>query len=136
MTIMEIEKFFNTYHQGTFTKAMWKSEKVINGKTFTKTTKGVVRFVKYANIKGVEVKGKHNCNEITLDKWSYIVQNANTGNINIQIATTTIKSHSKYYCNGVEIDKSEYEQSVKPRSSQAPLVVFRVNIKNLISLGE
>lgn len=135
MTINNIEKFFKKYHKGTFTKAMWKSEKIINGETFTKETTGVVRFVKYANIQGVEVKGKANPNEITLDQWCFLIQNQKTGNINIQVATTNHKTHSKYYRNGKEIDKQEYETFVKPQTNKAPLVVFRININNLISLG-
>ena len=126
----ELQKWLNTHHKGTFTKATWKSEKEINGIKCEKISNGVVRFVKYANIKGVVVKGANNGDKAIIDNVLY---QTSKGNLLVQMATTKVKSHSTYKVNGVVVDKATYETYVKPNNGAR--VVFRVKLENLISLG-
>ena len=126
----ELQQWLNTHHKGTFVKATWKSEKEINGIKCEKISNGVVRFVKYANIKGVVVKGASNGDKAIIDNVLY---QTSKGNLLVQMATTKVKSHSTYKVNGVVVDKATYETYVKPNNGAR--VVFRVKLENLISLG-
>ena len=126
----DLQQWLNTHHKGTYTKATWKSEKEINGIKCEKISNGVVRFVKYGNIKGVVVKGTNNGDKAIIENVLY---QTSKGNLLVQMATTNIKAHSKYMVDGVEVDKATYETYVKP--SNGARVVFRVKLENLISLG-
>lgn len=62
MLLKDFQTKLNGIKKGKFIKATWKSEKSVNGDTYEKISNGVVRFVKYGNIKGVVVKGNSNSN--------------------------------------------------------------------------
>ena len=128
-------KFANEIKKGEFVKASWKSEKVINGDLYEKVSNGVVRFVKYGNINGVQVKGKTNPNEQVIIP-NVLFHNTNTNNYLVQMATTNVKAKCTYKINGVEVDKATYETMVKPRQNNGETIVFRVKVENLLSLGE
>ena len=128
-------KFQSEIKKGEFVSASWKSGKVINGDTYEKVSKGVVRFVKYGNINGVQVKGKVNPNEQTIIP-NVLFHNTNTGSYLVQMATTNVKAKCVYKVNGVEIDKATYEMANPPRKSNGETIVFRVKLENLLSLGE
>lgn len=115
--------------KGVMVKASWKSEKSINGDTYEKISKGVVRFVKYGNIKGVVVKGNGNGSSAIIPD---ILYQANNGNYLVQMAKTHVKAKCVYKINGVEVDKQTYETMVKPQRNDSP--IFRVKLENLISL--
>ena len=68
MLLNEFLQKINGIQKGKFVKATWKSTKVINGVVYEKVSNGVVRLVKYANIKGVVVKGTGGCRKI---RWRY-----------------------------------------------------------------
>ncbi len=133
MELSNLKNVIPTFKKGTFIKAQWQSEKVIDSDTYTKKTNGVVRLVCYGHIKDVEVKGRVNENEIVIIP-NILYHNNKTGKDYIQFATTTIKPMVKYYLNGVEIDKVQYEQAIPPKNRKAS-PVFRLAIENLISLG-
>lgn len=136
MLVKEFQtKFANEIKKGEFIAATWKSEKVVNGDTCEKISKGVVRFVKYANINGVQVKGKTNPNEQAIIP-NVLYHNTNTGSYLVQMATTNVKAKCVYKVNGVEVDKATYETMVKPRQHNGDTIVFRVKVENLLSLGE
>lgn len=135
MTLQEITKKLQEIKNGKFIKIHYVSEKNINGDIYTKDTKSVVRFVKYANIKGVMVKGKINPNEITIVP-NTLYANTNTGNTLLQVATSEVKPHVSYYRNGNEINKVEFENTIKSRTNGEKPVVFRININNIIAIGE
>lgn len=126
----ELKQWLATYKKGTFTKATWRSEKQVNGVKCEKISNGVVRFVKYGNIKGVVVKGVNNGDKALIENTLYQTSN---GNLLVQMATTHIKSHSTYKVNGQMVDKATYETYVKPNNGAR--VVFRVKLENLLSLG-
>ena len=130
MLVKDFQTKINTIRKGSFVKATWRSEKVVNGVKCEKVSNGVVRFVKYANIKGVVVKNT-NRNENHINEW--LIQ-ASNGNVLVQMATTHIKSKSTYKINGVEVDKQSYENLVGANGGSK--VVFRVKLENLLSLGE
>lgn len=138
---MNKETFIEKYEtelknkKGQFLNAQWKSEKVVNGETYTKVSKGIVRLVQYGHINGVEVKGKSNPNEKVLIE-NTLYENTNTKSVLVQLATTDKKSMVSYYINGKETDKTNYEMVIKPRPNQEKPVVFRVRVENLISIGE
>ena len=105
--------------------------------TYRKETKTVIRFVHYGNIKGVEVKGKPNPNETHIIP-DILIYNKNTQQYYLQMAifpSETIKPQVTYYHLDQEIDKATFEtiEPSKPRTQ--PLVIFRKNIKDIISLG-
>ena len=134
---MEIEIFTNKYEteikKGQFTRATWQSVKTTkDGNEYKKVSNGVIRFVAYGNIKGVEVKGKVNPNEECLIP-NTLYHNTNTGSYLVQLAKTNIKPTCVYYCNGEEITKEQYEMAnpSKPNPSE----IFRVKLENLLELG-
>ena len=128
-------KFATEIKKGQFTKATWQSVKTDKqGNEYKKVSNGVVRFVQYGNIQGVEVKGKVNVNEDCLIP-NTLYFNAKTNNYLVQLGTTDTKAKSTYYCNGVEIDKATYELANPPRNNPNPSPVFRVELENLLELG-
>lgn len=127
-------KYANEIKKGQFTKATWQSEKVLKGVAYKKVSQGVVRFVQYGNIQGVQVMGKTNPNEKCIIP-NTLYHNTNTNNYLVQLATTETKPHCKYYVNGVEVDKATFEQGNPPRKNSQPSPVFRVKLENLLELG-
>ena len=119
--------------RGTFQSATWQSVKVVNGIECKKVSNGVVRLVPYSHIKGVVLRGKVNPNEVQLID-NILYYNKNTKNHLVQLATTKVKAKSKYYLNGVEVTKSDYEALVPQRNNE-DIKVFRVKLDNLIKLG-
>ncbi len=132
MLVNELAIKLSEMKKGTFQKATWKSEKYVNGKKYEKISNGVVRFVKYGNIKGVVVKGVNNGESQIIPNVLYQSKN---GNLLVQMATTKAKTHSTYKINGVEVDKATYENDI-PNSNNGARIVFRVKLENLISLGK
>lgn len=103
---------------------------------YKKETYSVVRFVKYANINGVQAKNQGNANENHIVA-NALIYNQNTKQIYLQMATikTNYKAKVKYYYQGQEIDKATYDKANPSKPNTQPLVVFRKNIKDIISLG-
>ena len=134
MTKNKFEKIYATIKRGAFTKASWQSVAQVNGDEYQKVSQGVVRFVRYGAIKGVVVKGKANPNE-TSPLPNALFHNSNTGSWLVQFATTTIKPKVKYFINGEEVGKSQFELGVKPKKSSQDSPVFRVRLENVLSLG-
>ena len=136
---MELEIFKNKYEteikKGQFTKAKWQSIKTTKeGTEYKKVSNGVIRFVTYGHINGVEVKGKVNPNEETLIP-NTLYHNTNTGSYLVQLAKTDVKPTCTYYCNGEEITKEEYDIANPPKSYGNPSPIFRVKLENLLELG-
>lgn len=132
MTYDNFKSAYALAKKGQFTKATWQSVKVIKGIECRKVSNGVIRFVQYSHIKGVNVANKANPNqECLIDNALYY--NAKTNNYLVRFATTTIKPHSKYYLNGEEVSKEEFEKIKAPSNVVSP--VFNVLLENLIELG-
>lgn len=135
MLLKDLEK--TNIKKGKYTKACWKSVKQVNGDIYEKVSKGVVRFVCYYNIKGVNKPQttKVNINVKTIIK-DILTFNYNTTNYLVHMATTNHhKPKSTYYRNGKEITKQEYELNVKPRETTSDKKIFQVKLENLISIG-
>ena len=130
MLLKDFQTKLNGIKKGKFIKATWKSEKSVNGDTYEKISNGVVRFVKYGNIKGVVVKGNSNGNSVVIKD---ILYQSSNGGLLVQFGKTKIKAKSIYKINGVMVDKTTYENHIKPNQNDSP--VFRVKLENLISLG-
>ena len=117
---------------------MYKVNYITYGKVegYSKETTTTIRFVEYAHLQGVEIKGKPNKNE------NYIVDNillynSNTNNYYFRFETieTPYKAKVKYYYNGIEITKEEYEKVNPPRKSNTPLKTFIKKIQDIKSIG-
>lgn len=132
MTLQDITNKLNTIKKGTITRVHYITTKG----NYTKETETCVRFVKYANIKGVQVAGKTNPNE-TNKIAEFVIYNQKTDKYYLQMATikTNHKAQVKYYYNGNEITKQEYDLANPPRPNNQPLVVFRKDIADIISIG-
>jgi len=130
MLLQDLQTKLNGIRKGKFIKASWKSEKVVNGVKCEKISNGVVRFVKYGNIKGVVVKNVGNGDNVVIKD---ILYKASNGNYLVQFGKTKIKAKSTYLINGAMVDKTTYETMVKPNNNDSP--IFRVKLENLISLG-
>lgn len=134
MKITELQAFYNNIRKGSFFKASWQSVKIIDGDEYKKVSQGVVRIVRYANIKGVQVKGNGNPSENCLIP-NFLYHNANTGSDLVQLATTKVKAKCVYFINGVEVSKQDFEKR-NPSRKGNPSPVFRVKAENILSLGE
>lgn len=133
MTLQDITNKLATITKGRITKVHYKTTKG----DYTKETKTCVRFVEYANIKGVQAKGKGNPNETHTIK-NMLIFNQNTNKYYLQMATikTNHKADIKYFFKGQEITKAEYDMANPPRPNAQPLVVFRKDIADIISIGQ
>ena len=70
-----------------------------------------------------------------IHSYNILYYNKNTKNHLVQLATTKVKAKSKYYLNGVEVSKADYEALVPQRNNE-DIKVFRVKLDNLIKLGK
>ena len=133
MTLKELQAKMETIRKGAITNVHYITKKG----DYTKETKTLVRFVKYANIKGVQVAGKVNPNETKNQVSEFLIYNAKTDKWYLQMATikTNHKAQVKYYYNGNEITKAEYDMANPPRPNAQPLVVFRKDINDIIDIG-
>ena len=138
MELKEIITKLETIKKGAFTKVSYRTTKELKklGVTLEKTTDTTIRFVEYGHIKGVEVKHKPNQNEQWLPNG--LIYNENKNAYYLQMATTK-NGHKTakivYKVNGVVVDKETYNQYDKPNPNKEPLVTFRKNINDIISLG-
>ena len=138
MTQQELQNVVNNIHKGSFLKAIWKSEKEINGIKCEKISNGVVRLCNYENMaktkekraNGMVARASNGGNVIIKD----ILYQAKNGSMLVSLKTTNHKAHSTYKINGVEVDKATYETMVKP-SAYNDSGVFTIKLENLISLG-
>ena len=132
MTLQEITSKIKTIKKGVMVKVHYITVKG----DYTKETQSTIRFVKYANIKGVQAKNQGNANESHIVE-NMLIYNQNTKQYYLQMATinTNYKAKVKYYYQGQEIDKATYDKANPSKSNTQPLVVFRKNIKDIISLG-
>ena len=133
MTLQEVQNKMATIQKGRITKVHYKTTKG----DYTKETETLVRFVKYANIKGVQAKGQTNANETKDSASEFIIFNAKTNKHYLQMATTNTKSKAKvkYFYQDKPITKQEYDLANPPRPNTQPLVVFRKDITDIISIG-
>lgn len=132
MTLQEVKTKLATIKKGRITKVHYLT---IKG-DYTKETETCVRFVEYSHIKGVQAKGKGNPNE-THEIANMLIYNQNTKKHYLQMATINgnHKAEVKYFHNGNEITKAEYDLANPPRPNTQPLVVFKKDIADIISLG-
>jgi len=133
MTLQEVQNKMATIQKGRITKVHYKTFKG----DYTKETKTYIRFVKYANIKGVQAKGQVNPNESKDNASEFIIFNAKTNKHYLQMATinTKLKPEIEYYYKGKQITKAEYEMANPPRPNTQPLVIFRKDIADIVSIG-
>ena len=137
---MTIEKLKNV-KKGVYHNATWKSEKVVESVNYTKVSNGRIKLAKYKNLKVVIAKQSEKApmetTNITNNKqWiieDVLFQNTKTGNLLVQLCTTGAKAKCKYYANGVQITKEEYESVIKPNTNGVP-PVFSVKLENLIDI--
>lgn len=140
MLLNEFQAKTKNYHKGTFIKASWKSEKVVNGVKCEKVSNGVVRFVNYENMKTTKAKRQNGMqprqasNGVKVIIEDMVIQ-ASNGNMLVTMKTTKVKTQSTYKINGVAVDKATYQAMVKP-SSYNDSGTFTVKLENLISLGK
>lgn len=137
MNLQTIQNFIVNYKKGTYTKATWKSEKVVNGDTYTKVSEGVVRFVSYTSVKKTTTtNGKTNPNQITYIE-NVLFFNTKTNNYLVHLYVSKNPKHktkTTYYLNGNEITKAEYESNIKVNKYPIDLM-FTKNLNDIISLG-
>lgn len=132
MTLQQVQMAIANLKKGRMVKVHYQT---IKG-DYRKETKTIVRFVEYSHIKGVVVKGKKNPNEKDIVP-TFVIFNQNTGEYYLQMATieTKTKPTIDYYYKDQPITKANYDMANPPKPSNKPLVVFRKNIKDIISIG-
>ena len=132
MTLTQITNALAKVKPGRMVKVHYKTIK--NG--YRKETKTIVRFVEYAHISGVVAKGKGNGNESHIIK-NMVIYNSNTKKYYLQMATikTNHKAEINYFYNDQPITKADYDLANPPRPNAQPLVVFRKDIADIISIG-
>lgn len=132
MTLTEIQNKLAKIKKGRIINVHYKT---IKG-DYCKETKTTVRFVKYANIKGVMAKGKANTNESHVIS-DMLIYNKNTQKYYLQMATIKTNHNAKvnYFYNGKPITKADYDLANPPRPNTQPMIVFRKDIADIISIG-
>lgn len=132
MTLNEITTKLSTIKCGRITKVHYKTTKG----DYTKETETCIRFVDYAHINGVSPKGNGNGNENHVIK-NMLIYNKNTQKHYLQMATIkgNHKAKVQYFFKGNPITKADFEQANPPRPNAQPLVIFRKDIADIISIG-
>jgi hypothetical protein len=131
MTLGQITLALSTIIKGRITKGHYKTTQG----DYTKETATCVRFVEYSHINGVQPKGKGNPNETHTIK-NMLIYNKNTNKHYLQMATVKkAKPKVRYFYKGQEIDKATYDMANPPRANAQPLVVFKKDIADIISIG-
>lgn len=141
--MVSIEQLENV-KKGVFLHGAWKSEKEVEGVNYTKVSNGRVKFAKYRNLKVVIAKQSEKADNGEVEKpkannkeWiitDVLFKNTKTGNLLVQLCTTGARARCKYYANGIEITKSEYESVIKPQNNGEVPPVFSVKLENLIEI--
>lgn len=138
MELKELLKAIENIKKGKYTKITYQSETLKNGNVYSKITTMVVRLgieynhTSYAINKDTtgELKGK------TWIMYSYLLQGKT--DILLRVYNSLSPKHrakSKYYCNGKEITKEEYNNGLNKKSSNNFTPCFDIKIKNIIALG-
>lgn len=138
MTLENIIETIKTIKNGTFTILNYQSETAKGENNYLKVTTMVVRIgVEYKNTKYAinkdtsgELKGKvwYLYKYILEGKTDYLLRVYPSNNPHH-------RAKSKYYCNGKEITKEEYNKALNKKPSSNAIPCFDVKIKNVISLG-
>lgn len=137
MTRKQFEEWYKGYHKGTYVVVIKSTKK--NG--YEKTTRMVARFVNYYNIKSVIEKGtatNTKPRDYELQIIPHILKtNLNTQNDLLMVYTTNHhKAHTKYYYNGIEIDKETYYKGTgEKEKNYAPSVLFSMKLNDIYSVG-
>ena len=131
MTLNQIMLALANIKDGQLVKVHYRT---IKG-DYTKETEGVYRFVQYDHIANVQAKGKANPNEKHIT--TALIYNAKNDSYYLQLATanTPYKAKVKYYYQGNQIDKATYDLANPTKARTTPLVIFRKNINDIISIG-
>lgn len=132
MTLKELQDTLSKIKKGSYATIHYQK---VNGE-YTKDTEKTIRFVEYSHISSVQVKGKANTNDSYVS--DFIIYNKNTNKHYLMVATTNTpyKAQVKYYKNGMEITKDEYETENKPRKYYGPSPVFKLFIEDIISITQ
>lgn len=140
---MEKEKFVEIMKgvkNGQFVKIHYRSVKApmdkSNTSEYVKETETVVRFVEYANINGVVVKGGKALERDIENKYLRITKN---GNYLVQVSVANIPNHKptiKFMKDHNEITKDQFNSETKQsKPSSSPLVTYTIKLENLIALN-
>ena len=123
MTLTQTQQALSQVKKGRMVKVHYVTKKG----DYTKETKTIVRFVKYANIKGVVAKNSGNPNESHIIN-DMLIYNKNTNKYYLQMAVvkSNHKPNTQYFFKGSPITKADYELANKP--SPSPSIVFKKNI--------
>ena len=143
MDLQTIKAKLQNIKGGEYFCVVYQKEVNVNDKTYKKVAHGSFRLVNYANIKGVEVKGKTNPNEKKDGECNYVKYNEKTKNTLVTFATTPNKTKTKYYEVGCgEIDRDTFLRETKarkPRMDQNGNVivspVVNLNINDILFIG-
>lgn len=138
MKLEEIKKTIENIKRGKYTRITYQSETPRNGNIYLKITTMVVRLgIEYKNTN--YAKQKDTTGSLKGKTWvtyGYILQGKT--DLLLRVYNSFSPKHrakSKYYCNGKEITKEEYNDGVKKTSSNNIIPCFDIKIKNVIALG-
>ncbi len=132
MVLKEVLEKLEAVKQGRYVKVAFQTTKG----DYKKEVETVIRFCDYANINGIEVKGKPNPNE-TYIVPNMVIYNSHTQQyyLSLKITKGDNKPKVRYFFKDKEIDKAAYEIANPPKG--APItIMFKKNIKDIISIGE
>lgn len=140
MELTTLQTTLETLKKGTYTKITFQSVGTKKGYEYKKITTMVVRLgIDYKNLS--ENKEKDTFGELKgkshLDYNNYLL-GGKDGKILLRVYPSKNPHHktkTKYFLNGVEVSKLDYNKAldIKPRTNG--LLCFDVNISNIISLG-
>lgn len=136
MTKETFAKWYAKYHKGTYVVV----EKITKKNGFEKQTRMVGRFVNYYNVASVKAKGTTEGKPRDYEKQiipHVLKTNLNTQNDLLMVYTTNHhKAHTKYYYNGIEIDKETYYNGTgEKEKNHAPSVLFSMKLNEIYSVG-
>ena len=122
-TLQQVRTKLANAKRGVYHHMEWKSETIINGITYTKVSKGSVRFINYYKKTGKPQPSTYQDIIIRVNKQ---------GEEYAQFFTTGKAPQVKYYRNNRAITKANYDKNVQPKPSQVDLM-FSKHLTDIIA---
>lgn len=122
-TLQQVRTKLANAKKGVYHHMEWKSETTINGITYTKVSKGSVRFINYYKKTGKPQPS---------DYQDIIIRVNKKGEEYAQFYTTGKAPRVRYYRNNRTITKANYDKVVQPKNEQITLM-FNKHLTDIIA---
>lgn len=132
----EIKENLFKLDPGKYYKTGWLKEVIVNGHTYIKFSRGVVRFGNFydkVKVSATTIKNSHDTYVPGLE--GILKFNSKTNNFLVNIYLTKNSKHKvkcAYFMDGEEITKEEYEKAVPSKPNSSPSILFCKKLQDIV----